>query len=112
MSVAPRWKDFFPPKFPAYSNILNGFLFSAGVFSVLTKIREKLVEKVAVPLVAERLSTAYNAMSRRQTACLTTTVSELLVYDPSEAALKKLLGSALEALKVGLSLPPPTSNSL
>lgn len=65
---------------------------------------------MALPLVAECLSTAYNAMSRRQTACLTTTVSELLVYDPSEAALKKLLGSALEALKVGGGLS--TSNIL
>lgn len=65
-----------------------------------SRLPPKLVEKVALPLVAERLSTAYDAMSRRQTACLTATVSELLVYDPSEDALKTLLGSALEALQV------------
>lgn len=59
----------------------------------------QLVEKVALPLVAERLSTAYDAMSRQQTVCLTAAVSELLVYDPGEASLKKLLGSALEALQ-------------
>lgn len=61
----------------------------------------QLVEKVALPLVAERLSTAYDAMSRRQTACLVSAVSEILVYDPKEESLKTLLGSARDALKVG-----------
>lgn len=60
----------------------------------------QLVEKVALPLVAERLSTAYDAMSRRQTACLASAVSEILVYDPAEESLKNLLGAAREALQV------------
>lgn len=60
----------------------------------------QLVEKVALPLVAERLSTAYDAMSRRQTACLVSAVSEILVYDPAEESLKTLLGAAREALQV------------
>lgn len=59
-----------------------------------------MVEKVALPLVAERLSTAYDAMSRRQTACLVSAVSEILVYDPAEESLKTLLGAAREALQV------------
>ncbi|CAM9801776.1 unnamed protein product [Scytosiphon promiscuus] len=59
----------------------------------------QLVEKVALPLVAERISTAYDAMSRRQTACLVSAVSEILVYDPAEESLKTLLGSARDALQ-------------
>lgn len=62
------------------------------------------MEKVALPLVAERLSTAYDAMSRRQTACLVSAVSEILVYDPTEESLKTLLGSAMRALQVKCSL--------
>lgn len=54
---------------------------------------------MALPLVAERLSTAYDAMSRRQTACLVSAVSEILVYDPAEESLKTLLGSARDALQ-------------
>ncbi|CAM9137754.1 unnamed protein product [Ectocarpus sp. 8 AP-2014] len=62
----------------------------------------QLVEKVALPLVAERLSTAYDAMSRRQTACLVSAVSEILVYDPTEESLKTLLGSAMRALQAAV----------
>eukprot|EP00752_Nemacystus_decipiens_P001258 g1256.t1 len=62
----------------------------------------QLVEKVALPLVAERLSTAYDAMSRRQTACLVSAVSEILVYDPAEESLKTLLGAAREAFQVAV----------
>ncbi|CAM9801956.1 unnamed protein product, partial [Ectocarpus sp. 12 AP-2014] len=62
----------------------------------------QLVEKVALPLVAERLSTAYDAMSRRQTACLVSTVSEILVYDPTEESLKTLLSSAMRALQAAV----------
>lgn len=57
--------------------------------------------------MAERLSTAYDAMSRRQTACLVSAVSEILVYDPAEESLKTLLGAAREALQVCLLLFSP-----
>lgn len=60
----------------------------------------QLVEKVAVPVLEDQLSNAYDAMSRRQTLCLTAAVGELLLYDPGEAALTKLLGAALSALQV------------
>eukprot|EP00903_Cladosiphon_okamuranus_P007275 g7051.t1 len=62
----------------------------------------QLVEKVALPLVAERLSAAYDAMSRQQTACLVSAVSEILVYDPAEESLKTLLGAAREALQAAV----------
>ena len=83
-----------------FKTISSSFVFVMACSLSIMPYKTQLVEKVAVPLVAERLSTAYDAMSRSQTACLTTTVSELLVFEPSEAALKTLLGSALEALKV------------
>lgn len=51
-------------------------------------------------MLADRLEKAYDAMSRRQTLCLKAAVSELLLYDPGEAALKRLLGAALSALQV------------
>lgn len=74
------------------------------VLSWLCGPSPQIVERVAVPLVAERLSTAYDAMSRRQTACVTAAVSDLLVYDPGAESLKQLLGGALSALQVTLEM--------
>lgn len=64
------------------------------------KPRRQLVERVAVPLVTATLSGAYDAMSRRQTKCLAAAVADLLVYDPGEETLAKLLEAALSALQV------------
>lgn len=53
-----------------------------------------------MPLLVDRLSKAYDAMSGQQTLCMTAAVGELLPYDLGEDALRKLLGAALTALQV------------
>ncbi|CAM9789543.1 unnamed protein product [Chrysoparadoxa australica] len=57
-----------------------------------------LVERVALPLLAARLQSCYDPASTRQTEVLISAVTEMLVYEPSEKAVKTLVAAPLEQI--------------